>query len=371
MSTIYVSVPSYRDPETWHTLFSLFARSRHPERVRAVVCYQRVAGSDPEVHAEYEKLCADRSRESAASIAAAAAGRGGRIRVLGKRHEDARGPCQARKWIEDDYAPRLRQGDFVLLVDSHTMFSQDWDEYLRAEWARAGDRRAVLTSYPGVYDRADDAKHGESTATNDLGRFTFFKGFDGDGAPTYDSAPFRHQPSRPLPSICMHANFCFMPACAVRRVPYLQNVPLLFFGEEYLMAMRLWTHGYNFYAPSALPVRTLYDRSYRPVFWENTDRAQDAGRARMLDDIRRQLRAEYSSAGAGARSADARSFFKANALGQERTVQQFFDVCGVDMMRQTSTCGAGAGVAGSCGPRREEALQHEIYCKIGVSPGGS
>ena len=39
-------------------------------------------------------------------------------------------------------------------------------------------------------------------------------------------------------------------------------------GEEFLIALRFYTNNINVYTPSKNMVYTLWNRDYRPTFWE-------------------------------------------------------------------------------------------------------
>ena len=49
------------------------------------------------------------------------------------------------------------------------------------------------------------------------------------------------------------------------QVPY-QDLPFLFFGEEQAMLARMWTAGFDLYAPPRTVAWHLWSRSYRPTF---------------------------------------------------------------------------------------------------------
>lgn len=55
----------------------------------------------------------------------------------------------------------------------------------------------------------------------------------------------------------------------IKEVPYDPSLRFLFFGEEGSMSARLWTNGWDFYAPTRSVVYHLWTRAYRPVFQEN------------------------------------------------------------------------------------------------------
>ena len=53
------------------------------------------------------------------------------------------------------------------------------------------------------------------------------------------------------------------------QVPYDPHLPFLFFGEETSMAARLYTNGWDFFAPTQAVVYHLWSREYRHTFTED------------------------------------------------------------------------------------------------------
>lgn len=49
-------------------------------------------------------------------------------------------------------------------------------------------------------------------------------------------------------------------------MPYDPQLPMLFYGEEILMTVRLFTHGWDLFAPARGLVYHLWDRDYRRVY---------------------------------------------------------------------------------------------------------
>ena len=52
----------------------------------------------------------------------------------------------------------------------------------------------------------------------------------------------------------------------LREVPYDPALKFLFFGEEMSMLARMWTSGYDIFAPAEAVVFHLWTRDYRPSF---------------------------------------------------------------------------------------------------------
>lgn len=257
---IFVSVASYRDPECTHTVRRLLEHAAHPERVRIVVCEQNEA-SDASVSALAHEFAP------------------AQLELLSMRARDAHGPLWARLQILD----KLQDEDFVLQIDSHTYPAIGWDARCIGEWQRCGDRRAVLSAYPNNYDRAraDEEKDMRTTELS-------LKYVNADGIPEFQAFP--KEMSQPQSSRYWAAGFSFAPSEAFRNLGILKGISKdLFFGEEILLCLVLWTNGWNFYSPSVPLAWHLWDRSYRPTFWEQSSAERDAQAKHNLEAIREIL----------------------------------------------------------------------------------
>ena len=88
------------------------------------------------------------------------------------------------------------------------------------------------------------------------------------------------------------------------------------------MAARLWTSGWDFFAPTEHVIFHLWSRAGRRTFWELPEVAE--ARARSQARVRRLLRSEEADGGA-----DAGEEFGAFGLGTRRTLAAFEELCGV------------------------------------------
>ncbi|CBZ55428.1 [Skp1-protein]-hydroxyproline N-acetylglucosaminyltransferase, related [Neospora caninum Liverpool] len=70
----------------------------------------------------------------------------------------------------------------------------------------------------------------------------------------------------PLKSLFWAAGFSFAPARVIREVGYDPRLQFVFFGEEQTMTLRLFTHGWSFFAPRFSVVFHLWTRARRPFF---------------------------------------------------------------------------------------------------------
>ena len=301
-STIFVSIISYRDSETRHTVDSVYTRARHPERIYCGIVWQYHLDEDNEL------LFTDWNLDRYPS---------NHIRQVFMRHSEARGPCLARAIaMEQLYnagckrknavngaatSKSLAPGeDFYLQIDSHMRFADDWDVEMLSQWRACEDEMAVLTAYPPGYERSSSNTSGSTRVwppsnANDAPPMLCASHFDEkDGmlrfvgrllkspsatvtAPTASVVPFAH----PLPCLYYAAGFTFSSSSLIHRVPYDPSLTNLFFGEETLMLARLWTHGFNMYLPRRNLIWHCWSREYRPSFRENATRMPPVEREKL------------------------------------------------------------------------------------------
>jgi SAM-dependent methyltransferase len=243
---IFVSIANYRDSETAHTLRDLFASAAHPERVFAGVFSQVVPGED-------DDCLADAVPHGAPA---------GHVRELRVHASESLGACWARSRILQE----LLQGEeYVLQIDSHSRFEPGWDDQLLDMLRRCPSERAILSAYPPAYELPDQRIPSPPSviAANY---------WDASGILVARSRLLdpEHLPSAPVPGALIAAGCLFGPSAAFREVPY--DPHLYFHGEEVSLSVRLWTHGWDVFAPDRV---VLYH-----------DYSSNRGRARNWHDRR-------------------------------------------------------------------------------------
>jgi [Skp1-protein]-hydroxyproline N-acetylglucosaminyltransferase len=331
--TIFVSIASYRDSETAGTLYSLFQNAAYPGRVFVGLCLQSTK-DDGDAVAGYADLCSLYRKDNRYMDS---------IRTIRWAAHEAEGPCKARSFIEQ----HLYKGEqFYLVLDAHTRFEADWDVTLVEEWTKtvsqAGHSRVVLTGYPASYRRFP----GSATAPLDPALPTFMSpsSFDPSSElPVFGSRMCVMKPPRAFPQLGLAGCFSFSLGSRIPAVPYLSDVPFLFFGEEFVMGALLWTHGWDTWMATRLPLRTLFDRSYAPTFWEvGTKDDRRSGRETSLKRVYTILQGRCPD----------------HPLGTHRDLQSYEGFLGLSLMNRTIEPLARAGVS-------PEASQNEITCKYG------
>lgn len=298
---IFVSVACFRDSECQHTLRDLFLSAAFPARVFVGVVWQGDASRDRHCFRHFYADTSGFSGSAAVGTGVSAewpreaeerAWWASNVRVLEMPLSQALGPCPARH-----VAQSLWRGEhYVLQIDAHMRFRGNWDAYLVAllEEARAGlapGRRPVLTTYPLGYALPDQVPrdtratllvprgHGPEGVLRQVGSVVVPAASSGSGASPN---------TLPLPCLLWAAGFSFSDCSVLHDCPYDPLLPRLFFGEEASMAARLFTHGYDLFAPPQAVLYHLWTRAHRPpALPEGPDAT--AQREQSLERVRRLL----------------------------------------------------------------------------------
>lgn len=341
--TIFVSIASYRDPECLKTVFDCFEKASCPLRIFIGVCQQNYA-QDTNVNSEYERK-------------AKASGSGNyssNLRVYTVDASEARGPMYARALIEKQM---YRGEKYYLVIDSHTVFSQDWDKRVIAMLRSCRDPKAVLTMYPDDYDSRSGVLLGNFSKHPPS--YFRFKKFNGkSGLPEFEAPRMRKRPLVPHKTLFWGGCFSFASAQMIREVPFDPTLPYVFMGEELSMAARLYTHGWNLYSPTCMLVKHMWSRK-RPTFWEqfSGDTEEHNQRRRQEADSYQRLRVTLrieQPTGGGSGGVSPNPY----GLGSERTLAEYERYCGVNLLTRRVEPFARVGII-------ERPTTDEILVKFG------
>jgi hypothetical protein len=196
-------------------------------------------------------------------------------------------------------------------------FAPDWDAFLLDQLASCPSPKPLLTTYPPGYEPPDHL-------TSLTPTFLAAKEFDHRGL-VVQQGLMEPRPTKPKATAFVAAGFLFGPSAWIKEVPY---DPFLYFhGEEPTLALRLWTHGWDFFGPTEAVVWHQYGKTQRPLHWED-DPAWDRFDAVSLNRVRRVLQIP-------ARSNDMAIDLAGYGLGRSRTVRQYRRMSGVNYTAQT------------------------------------
>ena len=312
--TIFVSIASYRDSETQPTITNLFETARFPNRIFIGLVLQ----NDPEL-----------DKDMTMSIRRTISKYKGQIRCIELDATYALGPCYARSLAQSLY----RGESHVLQIDSHMRMRTNWDDYLLNLWEQTYKRnnnnnpKVILTAYPVGYTLPNEIPD-ETRGTMLLPwKFDNQGMLRQRGRLLNPSSLLNGNNSAAFPCLLYAAGFNFGPASVIHDVPYDPNLEYLFFGEELSMAVRLYTHGYNLFAPPVTVCFHLWSRSHRPTVQQQStsssqqvaiEEKREASRNTVKDQL---LGREKQQCG------DKKYFY---GLGNERSAKEFAEALQID-----------------------------------------
>ncbi|KAJ1445475.1 glycosyltransferase, partial [Pelagophyceae sp. CCMP2097] len=279
--TIFVSVAAYRDPECAKTIARAYAKAAAPERIFFGIYQQNDDSKDVDCVLGMDRLVSCPSH--------AACGRATRVphqvRVIKVLWMRTLGPTVARHLSE-----RLYRGEtYAMSFDSHTDFARGWDAIAIDMFKRVGEPRAIFTTYPASYSAGP---HSELWADVDAARpCDACRGFDDQATEAVDAEPawqhaicrthrfvvgrtvsFKHdvnpmrRPTNSTRVAFLAAGFNFASGRRILDRPsYDAHSAFLFDGKETSLAVRTWTHGYDFYHPDRDIVSHLYIPNKSPL----------------------------------------------------------------------------------------------------------
>lgn len=244
-STIFINIPSYKDPELFDTVEDFILKAKNPERVFFGITNQ------------YIDLISDKIRLSKLKNVLVDFVSPGSI--IG---------CQpARKNSHKFY----KNQDYYLNMDSHMRAIQNWDVEIIREYEKAKNNygQLVFTAYAPAYDVNEDGTISYQDVNS--GNPTFYMSqsnintFMDTG--TFQMSTQYSNPGRNVTSPYISGHFFFTESDVIKNVPFVDQVT--FTEEEPLMAIRFFTAGYQIVTPQKVFVFHRYGRPNRSLFWED------------------------------------------------------------------------------------------------------
>ena len=243
MSTIFVQIASYRDPQLIPTLESMIDNAKYPKNLRIGICRQYHPEDKFDILEKYNK---DK-----------------RFRVVDVLYSDAKGVCWARNQVQQLY----KNEDYTLQIDSHMRFEKNWDVELIGmikQLQEKGFEKPLLTGYVSSFDPDNDPKG----RTMVPWRMSFDR-FIPEGAVFFlpETIPGWESMTEPVPSRFYSAHFAFTLGQFSTEV---QHDPEFYFhGEEISIAVRAYTHGYDLFHPHKVLIWHEYTRKGRTKQWDD------------------------------------------------------------------------------------------------------
>lgn len=329
---IFVSIASYRDPETINTITDLFNKAKYPGRVFIGICQQNAPEDNDCLNTPMAKIFQSN------------------IRILRLSHFEAKGPMYARHLIEKE----LYQDEmFYLQLDSHMLLTPNWDEECILQLAMCPSDKPILTTYPHDFDRLSrkfmvlpgGIKKPLGSVPPTFLRFREFH--PRLQLPEQEKEIFHQFPDKPFPSLLWAAGFSFSLGSLIREVPYDPNCPFVFVGEETSMGIRYYTHGWDLFSPCTNIVYHLLKRTYRKTFWEQVYKKNS-----VVDESTRIERRHMEREGLQRIHMLIKGLLKDEKynIGTVRSIQDWENYVGIILSTKTATERAFQGVSPDANP---------------------
>jgi hypothetical protein len=234
MSTIFVAIACYLDYEIKHTILDCINKAKHPENLRFGVCLQ---------YDENEK-----TNEHVLDFLESKLP----IKVLKYHYTESEGGCWAR-----NLAQSLYNGEtYHLQIDSHTRLIQNWDEIVINDFNKLKETvdKPLISFLPPCYSRMDDKGIDYDFKNIDLldklnipkiERITteYWPAYGGYGNE-------QHTNFKSVNVILLYGGFIFSEGRWIIEVE--QDPEHYYTGEEFALAIRSYTHGYDIYTTSQI-----------------------------------------------------------------------------------------------------------------------
>jgi hypothetical protein len=236
MKTIFVAFPALDDTEVIPTIIDAFKKAKNPERVFLGVALLYSTGKYKAHFKKGIKGYENQIRYNA-------------TRVTARNVFETLGVGRGRKLAADLY----RGEDYVLQIDSHTLFPEGWDETLinlhKEATESLGLDKVLLTGYSGHFHYAAEGKREPFTDGGKL-RYPYISDEQRFSAliPNWWDIPLAEdEPNKFVPCIKFNANFAFGDSEFGKYNGVLEEA--VFFEEELIQTVNLTAAGFNFVFP--------------------------------------------------------------------------------------------------------------------------
>mmetsp|Transcript_42705 Transcript_42705/g.68548 ORF Transcript_42705/g.68548 Transcript_42705/m.68548 type:complete len:475 (+) Transcript_42705:29-1453(+) len=352
-NTIYVSIATLGDHACPITVNDLFKKARYPQNIYVGI-YQQNEPTDPDCLSMLDQCGAVSENSQHRQIIDGTASNLGDITTLCMMREHiainrtnialgAKGPVYGRYMSMKLLG--TKQTDFICMIDSHTLFRDNWDDYTIQMWfgIEPDYRHAVLTHYPwGAEHLEKRTKEGNEYSYHICGSVY-------EGAPNFmvrnANGCFAKNAAKPVRVPFFAGGFSFAATEFWNLVPLDPYLLYIFNGEEFDVATRGWTHGYDFYSPNTDIVGHYYDKGPRrrsPHVGSNQEShaLRDKSEKRLnymwgLWNIRYPEWKDLSLQEIG-QKAELRELDK-YGLGDKRTLQAFWKFAGINPISKNIT----------------------------------
>lgn len=324
--SIFVQIPSYRDPQLVPTLMDMVTNATEPHSLRIVVCWQHDADEDIKMFTT-RGFGFVQTRSERGNTTHILRKCGATIELIDIHYIHSKGCGWARNLAQQSY----RGEPYNLQIDSHHRFSSGWDIKMTEllELLRSSAPKPVITGHPPDFD----------PGTYPLGRQEFtsaivFQSFSPIGLVNFRSVRItrKNQAEVAFKAKFLAGGFIFSDGRFIQEV---ECDPDQFFStEEIVMSARAFTHGYEFFHPYTPLLWHQYNNDARKVWDDHTESLVASGHTDACASIRSAAALRKTLALFGLSLESSTAEVGAFGLGSRRTLPEFERYTGISFARR-------------------------------------
>ena len=308
--TIFIAMASYCEPELIDTIESCLEKARYPENLRFGICHQFDNSND-----RTSDTCLDRYSEDT------------RFRYVLYDYKQSEGGCWAR-----NIAQQLYNGEtYTLQIDSHTQMVESWDSLLIEMMQTLPSSKPLITQFPPLYSIKKGVKN--FWHINDFSKVNtgIAEKWTKDGWLRHPQKIVPENNHFPRYTRVLSGAFVF--TTGEWNEVVRQDPEHFYSGEEFALAVRSFTHGYDLFDPNQIVCwHRLHDAPNRK-FWDDNQKETNQRKHRhafnrlacLFDHERQNELGRY-------------------ALGTKRTLDDYAHFSGIDCVNKTISDDALKGI---------------------------
>jgi len=269
---VFVAIAAYCEPELVSTIESCISKALNPQNLRFGICLQY----DNTGVEETAEACLDRYLSD------------NRVNFVKFDYRDSRGGCWARNLCQEFY----RDEEYTLQVDAHSQFIEGWDAILMQMLDDLPSNKPLITSFPPLYTLEDDGKVCLSNLNN-LNQIptTFAKSWKKEGWLEQSHKFIPENNAFPRRTRLLSGAFVFTLGQWNEEVR--QDPEHFYTGEEFALALRSYTHGYDLFDPNQIVVwHRLHPKANRKFWHDNKEATTNKRHENALSRLRTLLKGD-------------------------------------------------------------------------------
>ncbi|MEM6462751.1 MAG: GlcNAc-transferase family protein [Pseudomonadota bacterium] len=240
-STIFVSIASYNDPFLPLTLDNCLATARYPENLTFGICWQ---------YDRNEPVNLDRFRSDE------------RFRFSEHPIEESEGGCWARAIAQGLGSDEL----YTMQIDSHMVFAPGWDANLKRMMRTFPAEKPMITMIAPLFELGKDGcirkRRDHGIRTTRVAEWRAPSGW----SPWFDWG--QGVVGHPIRNRFLSGQFVF--TLGTWNSEVRQDPNHYYWGEEFALTLRSYSHGYDLFLPDEMVVWHMYHTEKPPRrHWEN------------------------------------------------------------------------------------------------------